>query len=448
MLYRILRALVRLALKVYFRKITVKGLEYVPKEGPIVMVSNHPSGYFDPLCICAALNPKISFLGKSTIFSNKLLSLIFENINIVPVYRVKDDPNNKGKNDGMFLACYNKLANKGLILIFPEGTSKSDRRLGSIKTGAARIALGAARVNSYNLKPKLLPVGLNYSNSSKFRSHLRIEFGSPLASEDYFDTFKNNEIKAVQDLTADIEDSMRSLIINIDKSEYEELVLKVEKMVNVKKLENNVSGTQSIYDAIIYYQKNNIELYEQTKNKIDDYFINLDEMGISDRSLQSISDIDNIWKYTLKTIVYAFLGFPIWLFGVIHGYPPYKIAKSITPKVTDRREFYGAIGIMIGMLSFLLLYSMYLLISWLIFHSIVITLAYLVVLPITAVFCLYYARTVRKLYHNLKTSSKMFSAQQVLASLILDRNDIVSDLEKIGTDFQSLDRDKFTLEKP
>jgi hypothetical protein len=42
----------------------------------------------------------------------------------------------------------------------------------------------------------------------------------------------------------------------------------------------------------------------------------------------------------------------------------------------------------------------------------------------------------------------MFSAQQVLASLILDRNDIVSDLEKIGTDFQSLDRDKFTLEKP
>jgi glycerol-3-phosphate O-acyltransferase/dihydroxyacetone phosphate acyltransferase len=439
---------VRLALKVYFKKITVKGSEYVPKEGPIIMVSNHPSGYFDPLCICAVLDPKISFLGKSTIFSTKLLSLIFENINIVPVYRVKDDPNNKGKNAEMFQACYNKLAKKGLILIFPEGTSKSDRRLGSIKTGAARIALGAAKVNGYAVKPKLLPVGLNYSNSSKFRSDLRVDFGSPLSSEAYFDTFKSDEVLAVKVLTTDIESSMKSLIINIDNSEYEELVLKIEKIINAKNAENNVSRSQSIYDAIIYYQKNNIALYEQTKHKIDDYFINLDEMGISDRSLRSISDIDNIWKYILKTLAYAFFGFPIWLFGVIHGYPPYIIAKSMTPKVTGRREFYGAVGMMIGMASFLVIYSIYLLISWLIFHSFVITITYFIVLPITAVFCLYYARMVRKLYHNLKTSSKMFSAQGVLVGLISDRNDILEELEEIGIDFRTIYRDKPTVNKP
>jgi 1-acyl-sn-glycerol-3-phosphate acyltransferase len=80
-----------------------------------------------------------------------------------------------GKNDEMFKACFDKLENKGVILIFPEGTSKTERILRSIKTGAARIALGTSRNNDFNINVTILPVGLNYSNSSRFRSEMSVE---------------------------------------------------------------------------------------------------------------------------------------------------------------------------------------------------------------------------------------------------------------------------------
>jgi glycerol-3-phosphate O-acyltransferase/dihydroxyacetone phosphate acyltransferase len=274
---------------------------------------------------------------------------------------------------------------------------------------------------------------------------LSLEFGIPIASEDYFKSFQNNEKEAVENLTKDIERSIKMLIINIDKREYDDLVQKVEKILNVKKFKSNVTGSQTIYEAIVYYQNNDIKLFEKTKKKIDDYFSNLDEVGINDRSLQSIGDVNNIWRYTLKTVGYIILGFPIWLFGVIHGYPPYRISKSIVPKVTDRKEFYGVIGIMIGIASFISLYSIYLIISWLIFHSFFITLTYFIVLPITAVFCLHYARSVGKLYYNIKISSKMFSSQVVLTRLISDRNEILNDLEIIRSKYLTIDRIKPTI---
>lgn len=442
MLYNILRSIVKLSLKIYFRKITTKGLENIPKEGPFLLVSNHPSGYFDPLCICSIVNHKISFLAKASLFSTKIQTAFFKNLNIVPVYRAQDDPNNMSKNDEMFVACYDKLAKKGVILIFPEGTSKSERRLGGVKTGAARIALGATSITNHKIR--VIPVGLNYSNSRKFRSKLSIEFGIPLECDDYLDNYQKDNTQTVKDLTADIEEAIKDLVINIERRESEELVRKVEKLISQKIIENNetdfVLATQNIYEAIIYFQENNKKLYDETKKKIDDYFLNLEEMNIEDRSLKNISEIENIWKYLFKTFAFIILGFPVWLFGIVHAYPPYKFTKSIVPKITDREEFFGVFSLMIGIISFILIYIFYLVLSWLIFHSLIVTLLYLISLPITAVFCIFYSRTARKLYYNLKLSSKIFSSQGVLAEIISSRNEILDDIKKIKTEYEKRER--------
>jgi hypothetical protein len=348
-----------------------------------------------------------------------------------------------GKNDEMFQACFDKLEKKGVILIFPEGTSKTDRILRSIKTGAARIALGTSRNNDFNLNVTILPVGLNYSNSSRFRSEMSVEFGTPLNTKDYFDQYHKDQVQAVKVLTNDIESSIRNLVVNIEKRDSEELVGKVEKLISNKKdkVQDDVYLTQNIYEAIIYYQNNDKDLFTETKRKIDDYFLNLDEINIKDRSLKSISEINNIWKYLLKTLAYIIVGFPLWLFGITHAYMPYWLTRSTVLRLTDRKEFYGAMSILIGTVYFIVIYPVYLFLSWVAFHSLIITGVYLILLPVTSIFCIYYARSVRKFYHNIKLSSKMFSSQNVLAQLISDRNDILESIKEIKIDYQRITKE-------
>jgi 1-acyl-sn-glycerol-3-phosphate acyltransferase len=55
----------------------------------------------------------------------------------------QDDPRLMQQNDEIFSKCFEHLKNNGAILIFPEGISLTNRQLRKIKTGAARIALGA-----------------------------------------------------------------------------------------------------------------------------------------------------------------------------------------------------------------------------------------------------------------------------------------------------------------
>ena len=48
------RALFRLILRIFFRRIEVSGIERVPPRGPVMLVLNHPSGLIDPaflLCL-------------------------------------------------------------------------------------------------------------------------------------------------------------------------------------------------------------------------------------------------------------------------------------------------------------------------------------------------------------------------------------------------------------
>ena len=67
------------------------------------------------------------------------------------------------------------LARGGAIAIFPEGTTHSDPRLKSLKTGAARIALGASLPHVV-----VIPTGLFYTSKQTFRSAVVMYFGEPI----------------------------------------------------------------------------------------------------------------------------------------------------------------------------------------------------------------------------------------------------------------------------
>lgn len=445
MIYAFFKILTRLSLKVYFRKIHIEGTENIPKEGPFLIVANHPSSFLDPISIAVLVKQKISFLAKASMFDNKIIAGILTRFNMVPIYRAQDNPNMLSKNKEVFKGCYEKLSNKGVIMIFPEGTSESERRLRKIKTGAARIALGAEKENNYNLNVKIVPVGLNYTKSSRFKSELFIQFGEPIESKDYIEKYKKEEIEATKSLTSNIENSIKDLIIDIDKEEYDALVERVESLYKPQLLkdladdnQNSFTGikiSQGIYQAIKHFQKDDAELFHQMKTKIDDYFLNLKTMNLTDKTIENGGQHGSILLYFIKSIFILITGFPIWLFGYLNSYIPYKIPRLIALKITDSQAFYGALLMSIGTFSFILFYTLTTCFAWQFTHSSLVTICYGIALPLSGFFTIFYARVARRFYYNWQFISRFFSKQKVLVQLMTDRNNIIKELEIINEKF-------------
>lgn len=158
MLFSFLRFLLRLSTKGYFRSIYIKGVEHISDRGPMIIASNHPSAFMDPILLSTNIDRKLFFLTRGDIFKTRFTASLLGMLNMIPVYRKNDSPGPEQRNDVIFQKCFEHLAKGKPILIFPEGTSKTERKLRPIKTGTARIALGAEALHEFKLGVKVIPV--------------------------------------------------------------------------------------------------------------------------------------------------------------------------------------------------------------------------------------------------------------------------------------------------
>jgi hypothetical protein len=78
----------------------------------------------------------------------------------------------------MFEASELELGIDGGVAIFPEGTVNDALRLKPLKTGAARIALGARQRGASGLR--IVPVGLLYAAKTRPRSRVLVRTGEPI----------------------------------------------------------------------------------------------------------------------------------------------------------------------------------------------------------------------------------------------------------------------------
>src|SRR5437899_12638270 len=140
----LVRAVFGLVLRVFFRRIEVSGSAHVPARGPVMFVLNHPNGLVDPAFLLCLAPRRVSFLAKAPLFRMPIIGSIVRAVEAIPVHRRQDAGADLRKNAETFEAAQAVLVRGGTIAIFPEGTSHSDPKLRPLKTGTARIALGAA----------------------------------------------------------------------------------------------------------------------------------------------------------------------------------------------------------------------------------------------------------------------------------------------------------------
>jgi len=234
---RIVHLILSIALRLFFRRIEISGARHVPFAEPLIFVSNHPNGLIDPALIFCALPRRISFLAKSTLFRLPVIKFLVEAVESLPLHRRVDAEADVTKNIITFERCHALLGQNRCIALFPEGVSHNATRLLPVKTGAARIALGALSVKEGTERPamlktlKIVPVGLYYTSKTSFRSEALIRFGEPLEVRPIqLDEQGEPPREAVRELSAKIETALLQVTLNVVDDEELEVVTKAQQL--------------------------------------------------------------------------------------------------------------------------------------------------------------------------------------------------------------------------
>jgi len=202
----------RVAGRAYYR-LTVSGGR-VPSRGPVLLVANHPNSLLDPVLVSVAARRGVRFLAKAPIFSDARIGWLVRGAGSIPVYRQSDDPSKMHQNVDMFRAVHEALVQGAAVGIFPEGVSHGEPSLARLRTGAARIALGA--FSTLQRAFPIVPVGLVFRSKNVFRSDAAVIVGQEV---DWADLAPRDadDPEAVRELTRRITDALRGVTVNLER---------------------------------------------------------------------------------------------------------------------------------------------------------------------------------------------------------------------------------------
>jgi len=199
----------RFAASLLFRRLEVAGEERYPRGRPVLLVANHFNGFVDPILITAALGRTPRFIAKASLRTLPVGGLLLRSVGVVFVRRQTDSGGAAGNEDA-FAESHRALAGGDVVAIFPEGTTHDRPRIDPLKTGAARIALGARAAGARGLA--IVPVGLTFPDKVALRSSALVQFGLPIdldvaspVGDGHGDT------DAVRQLTAVIDRGLRAV---------------------------------------------------------------------------------------------------------------------------------------------------------------------------------------------------------------------------------------------
>lgn len=413
----------------------VSGIENVPKSGPIIFIANHPSTLLDPIVIGILMKRPIYFLAANEFMGKGLVNLALQKwFNMIPVFRPSTSPEKTSKNKDAFDSCYKHLQNDGVVLIFPEGSSVTANRLRTLKTGAARIALGAERTTDKELNVQIIPIGINYSDSHSFQGDVLLNIGRPVMTNDLELTGDIDSQTRVKSLTQLMENRLRDTLIHLNDERLDSIYDKVaivanhqfggedERTLNLKK---KFSLGQKIQEVLHAHLEKHPNLIVAMNKRLDDYLKRVELYGVSDASISMLSPKIKVYDY-LRIV----FGIPVFLFGFAFNAIPYYISVWLYSKLTISLAFRGSIGMSLSLVIYLIWYTSLWIIVAQISHIWWLGFLFVVFVYTTGRFTVRYLHLVYYLREKGHLRKLLQKNQNILRSLLHEREGIIKDIEK------------------
>jgi glycerol-3-phosphate O-acyltransferase/dihydroxyacetone phosphate acyltransferase len=306
----------------------------------------------------------VHFAAKDTLFKGRIMRVVLRGLGAVPLARkvehdgkptapAKTEARDAGEmtkvNDAAFEHMFRVLEEGGTIGIFPEGLSHDASQLSKLKTGAARLALGAAA--RANQPIPIVPCGLTFIHPKRFRSRVLVQFGAPvrIGASDAPD--------AVKRVTADIESALRRLTINAPDWDtvraldtvrrlYQPQEISIEDRIELSRRFNTYYGAVAADPRVIDLMVR-VRAYQQK----------LDELGITDRELaRDLSKLE-VSARMLRHLVLVAWWLPLSVPGAPLHLPTVAFARIAGPRLTPRKDVIATTKMVVGMLLVLLSYA-------------------------------------------------------------------------------------------
>jgi glycerol-3-phosphate O-acyltransferase/dihydroxyacetone phosphate acyltransferase len=436
---RIIVAILRFAMRVYFRRVEVVGIEHVPRKSPVIFVLNHPNALVDPAFLLSLAPRRVSFLAKAPLFRMPVLGYFVRAMDSLPVYRQQDEGEDVSKNRDMFIAARELLARGGTIGICPEGVSHDEPRLRPIKTGAARIALAAVSTGEV-ADLKIVPAGLYYTSKTKFRSAVLLYFGKPLeVAPVELEADGNPPRLAVRELSNHIEGALREVMLD---AEHEEALQTITRAERIFSSETEEEGSESLA-AELQLQQRFVKAYQVLRKRAPERLRKLEvrmsrfeeeltQAGVDPDDLSApTSTLDVFTHLITRVLLFLLLILPAALGALVH-YPAYRLGGYLATRFSKTEDdVISTVKIISAMLLFPLTWLLaaaagYKLEGW------TVALVAIVLIPLAGYIAIRFFEGFDKFMGGLRALAFFLVRRRFFVRLLAERKAIRSEILALG----------------
>lgn len=435
---RIIVALLRFAMRVYFRRVEVDGIENVPRKSPVIFVLNHPNALVDPAFLLCLAPRRVSFLAKAPLFKIPVLGFLVRALDSLPVYRHQDEGQDVSRNRETFAAASELLSRGGTIGICPEGVSHDEPGLRPIKTGAARIALGAVSTGSVH-ELKIVPAGLYYTSKTTFRSAALLYFGKPFEVTPVVLMPDGNPPRAaVQQLSKRIEAALREVMLD---AEHEEALHTIGRAERIFSADGQAQTKESLTGELLL-QKRFIKAYgilrqhaPQRLARLELRMIRFEEQlrqaGIdADDLAPPNSTLNVLGQLVSRCLLFILLVGPAVLGAVIH-YPAYRLSGYLATRFSrEGDDVISTVKILSAMLFFPLTWFFAVLAAYRFFGEV--GLITVIVAPAFGYIAIWFSEELDRFLGGLRALVFFLRRRRFFVRMIAERNAIRSEILALG----------------
>ena len=437
MIRRVIVAVLRLALRIYFQRIEVTGVEHVPLDTPVIFVLNHPNALVDPVfLLCLAPRP-VSFLAKAPLFRMPVLGYLVRAVDSIPVYRRQDEGEDVSRNQETFIAARNLLARGGTIGICPEGVSHDEPGLRPIKTGAARISLAAVSTGEVR-DLKIVPAGLYYTSKTSFRSDALLYFGDPIAVEPVaLEPDGTPPRDAVRALSSRIEKALREVILDAVHEDELQTTARAERIFSSgsrdgESLKDELRLQQRFikaYSALQQYQPERLLKLELRMKRFEEQ---LTQAGVDPGELSPPGSTLKVFAAIIRRSIVFLLTLGPALIGTVAHYPAYKLGGLLATRFSrDSDDVISTIKIISAMLLFLLTWIILTVLAYVWFGWIGAVLTLLVV-PFSGYVAIVFYEELDRSIAGLRVLTFFLVRRRFFVRLLAERNAIRDEILALG----------------
>lgn len=434
--YKIFRQYLRLIHNnLYYQKVYWLGRENIPKNCPLLIVSDHQNGLADPLGILMSVRTrksrKIRLIARADVFK-PAIKRAMDWVGVLPAFRLSyDGEESLINNSSTFDISEEELLNDGTVVIYPEAGHQDKRWLGKFSYGYLRIVFEAAEKSSFEKEIFILPSCNHYSDYFGIREKMLIKYGKPISAAPYYDLYKTKPRTAQRQLNAEVWQQISELMLNItDLDSYEAIdylrnaygtKYAKAKGYNPRKLPEKLAADKLLFAELEEQRNTNAEPIQ----KIYSNACILEQEAKRLKITDSCFDKNYGWlTIALESILLTIL-LPLFILGCIPNALAIYFPKILTKKIPDKFQHSGIIFAINALITIPISYTIVFFVVWFFTKSALAAVAYLVILPFLGIFAWHYKKCFKKWLTKIRF-------------LLMQKKETVKELTNIRTETYEL----------